>query len=441
MKTIPPPCPVPETGQKYWRSLDQLADTPEFRQWMEREFPNGASEFTDGQSRRHFVKLMSASFLLGGLGVLGSGCRRPEAQILPFSKQPEGYIHGVPQYFATAMPARGSAIPLLVKSNDGRPTKIEGNPEHPDSNGATDAFAQASILSLYDPDRAHRFAQKGNVITKEKAFDQLANFANQFAQNRGARVAFLLEQSSSPSRQRLQFVLQQKYPQARWTVYEPVDLQANRAVTGSAPYYKFDQAKVILSLDCDFVGSEADNSRLIQLQSTLELTQNREIRSQLRLLLRLAGVFLDLIQPTSRGQPGRPLISRSRPGHQCRLRRFHSRELQLALPEFRRPGAVSPAAESLQKGSDDFGCVHDLGFSIPRASDRQGNQIPWRSGSDYHGPAVPIVGFAPPPEPKWPASLCPLERLRRSARCRPPARVSLRYDVSARASPSPSMEC
>jgi molybdopterin-containing oxidoreductase family iron-sulfur binding subunit len=92
MKTIPPPCRVPETGQKYWRSLDQLADTPEFHQWLEREFPDGASEFSDPVSRRSFVKLMSASFLLGGLGVLGSGCRRPEAQIVPFSKQPENYI-------------------------------------------------------------------------------------------------------------------------------------------------------------------------------------------------------------------------------------------------------------------------------------------------------------------------------------------------------------
>src|SRR5262245_18024980 len=130
------------------------------------------------------------------------------------------------------MPTRGSAIPLLVKSSDGRPTKIEGNPEHPDSNGATDAFAQASILSLYDPDRAQRFVQNGNTIAKEKAVDQLARLAVTLTQNRGARTAFLMEQSSSPSRLRLQFVLQQKFPQARWTIYEPVDLQANRAVTG-----------------------------------------------------------------------------------------------------------------------------------------------------------------------------------------------------------------
>ena len=129
MKTIPPPCPEPESGQKYWRSLDQLADTPEFRQWLEREFPAGASEFADPVSRRNFVKLMSASFVLGGLGFIGSGCRRPEEKILPFGKTPEGYVHGVPQFFATAMPTRGGAIPLLVKSHENRPTKVEGNPE------------------------------------------------------------------------------------------------------------------------------------------------------------------------------------------------------------------------------------------------------------------------------------------------------------------------
>src|ERR1044071_7526913 len=127
MKTIPPSCPEPPSGRTYWRSLDQLADTPEFRQWVEREFPQGASEWTDPFSRRHFVKIMSASFLLAGLGFSGSGCRRPEQKILPFAKMPENYVHGVPQYYATAMPTRGSAIPLVAKANDGRPTKIEGN--------------------------------------------------------------------------------------------------------------------------------------------------------------------------------------------------------------------------------------------------------------------------------------------------------------------------
>ena len=104
MKTIPSPCPVPETGPKYWRSLDQLSETPEFRQFVEREFPSGASELTDPVTRRSFVKLMSASFLLAGFGL--TGCRRPVENIYPFSKMPEGYVHGVAKYYATSMPTR-----------------------------------------------------------------------------------------------------------------------------------------------------------------------------------------------------------------------------------------------------------------------------------------------------------------------------------------------
>src|SRR2546430_1599871 len=204
MKTIPPKCPEPEVGRQYWRSLDQLADKPEFRTWMEREFPQGASEWTDPVSRRHFVSIMSASFLLAGLGLAGSGCRRPEQKILPFGKMPENYIHGVPQFYATAMPTRGSAIPLVVKSNDGRPTKIEGNSLHPDSNGGTDRFAQASILNLYDPDRAKRFLQGGNVTTAEAALSFLGELSKSAQSNGGKGLSFLLERSSSPSRLRLQ---------------------------------------------------------------------------------------------------------------------------------------------------------------------------------------------------------------------------------------------
>src|SRR5437667_11743707 len=118
MKTIPPTCPEPEVGRKYWRSLDQLAETPEFRQWVEREFPAGASEWSDPVSRRHFVKIMSASFILAGFGLAGSGCRRPEEKIEPFGKMPEDYVHGVPKYYATAMPTRTGAVPLVAKQNE-----------------------------------------------------------------------------------------------------------------------------------------------------------------------------------------------------------------------------------------------------------------------------------------------------------------------------------
>ncbi len=260
MKTIPPTCPEPQTGRPYWRSLDQLADTPEFRQWVEREFPAGASELADPVTRRHFVKIMSASFLLAGLGL--TGCRRPEENIMPFARMPEDYVHGVARFYATAMPTRGSAIPLVVKSHDGRPTKIEGNPQHPDSNGATDQFAQASLLNLYDPDRAIRFAKNGNSARREEALDFLADLAKQARANGGQGLSFLVERSSSPSRARLQKLIAEKFPKARWHVYEPVDFDIHRQAASLAfgqsvaPYCKLDEAKVIVSLDADFIGTE-----------------------------------------------------------------------------------------------------------------------------------------------------------------------------------------
>src|SRR5437016_4340394 len=261
-KTIPPTCPEPETGPKYWRSLDQLADRPEFRQWVEREFPSGASELSDPLTRRHFVQIMSASFLLAGFGL--SGCRRPEEKILPFGKAPENYVHGAPQFFATAMPTRGSAIPLVVKSNDGRPTKIEGNALHPDSKGATDRYAQASVLDVYDPDRATRFVRNGNLVKREVALDFLGDLSKKAQADGGQGLCFLLERSSSPSRARLQKLIRDKFPKARWFIHEPVDFDVHRQAASVAfgksvrPYYKLDEAKVIVSLDCDFIGGEED---------------------------------------------------------------------------------------------------------------------------------------------------------------------------------------
>src|SRR6185369_15593259 len=178
-------CPEPEFGRKYWSSLDQVADTPEFRQWLEREFPQGASELTDPVSRRHFVKIMSASFLLAGFGLASSGCRRPVEKLEPFGKQPEDYVYGTSQFYATAMPTRGGAVPLVAKSYEGRPVKVEGNALHPDSNGGTDRWTQASILNLYDPDRSRRFTNSGNNTTPEAAFDFLNQLSKKAQANGG----------------------------------------------------------------------------------------------------------------------------------------------------------------------------------------------------------------------------------------------------------------
>ncbi len=160
------------------------------------------------------------------------------------------------------MPSRRGAVPLVVKSSEGRPIKIEGNSDHPDSNGGTDAMAQASVLSLYDPDRAMRATRNGAGESRAAAMDFAQ--ATGKAAGDGSGLAFLLEQSSSPSRARLQETLSAKFPQAGWHIFEPVDLDMGRRAASLAynnpvePYFKLDEARVIVSLDCDFIGSEQD---------------------------------------------------------------------------------------------------------------------------------------------------------------------------------------
>ncbi|MCW5559931.1 MAG: TAT-variant-translocated molybdopterin oxidoreductase, partial [Verrucomicrobiae bacterium] len=263
MKTIPPICPEPETGRKYWRSLEQLNDQPEVRQWIEREFPEGASVAPEGESRREWMKLMSASFLLAGMGGLATGCRRPQEEFLPFGKQPEGYLHGGWKYFATAVPSRGSATPVLAKWSDGRPTKLEPNPLAPGSAG-TDSQVQAAILNLYDPDRAIRHAFQGNDVDAAKVTDLLSSLSQKFAANAGEGLWILAERSSSPTRARLQTALSEKLGRSRWVNYEAVDFHGHRAAVSTAfgaevqPRYRVDQAKRILSLDADLFGAEDD---------------------------------------------------------------------------------------------------------------------------------------------------------------------------------------
>jgi molybdopterin-containing oxidoreductase family iron-sulfur binding subunit len=264
MKTILKYAPTPTTGRRYWRSLDELADTPEFKDWLHREFPAGAGEL-NGQNRRHFLKIMAASFAFAGVATLGAGCRRPEEKLEPFGQQPSAdYIYGKPEYYATAMPTRTGAIPLVVKSYEGRPVKIEGNSLYPGGNGGTDRYAQASILDLYDPDRAKHFKQDGKIVSRDEALKFLDDLSAKFSANQGEGLAFLAESSTSPSRARLQKIIAQKFPKSKWFTYDAIDSGIHQRAATQAfgqpvkPVFNFDKAKVILSLDCDFLGGEDD---------------------------------------------------------------------------------------------------------------------------------------------------------------------------------------
>ena len=247
------------SGPQYWRSLDELSGAPGFRAHVEREFPAGASSM-EGVDRRQFMKIMAASFALGGVGL--AGCRRPEAHVLPYGKSVEYTVPGLPLYFATAMPMRKSAIPLLAETHQGRPTKIEGNPSYAPHGGASSLLAQASVLDLYDPDRATAHTKDGRTLDAAAVNALLASIHQTYAGN-GEGLAFLADESASPTRARLVAQLRQKFPRAVWAEYEPVQdeppVQAALASFGQSvkPLYRFAKADRILSIDADFFHAEA----------------------------------------------------------------------------------------------------------------------------------------------------------------------------------------
>ena len=245
------------SGKRYWRSLEELVDEPGFEELLENEFPAGAAEYqNDGVSRRNFLKLMGASMALAGM----TACtRQPDEPIVPYVKQPEELIPGIPKFFATTMPFPTGAIPLLVKSNEFRPTKIEGNPQHPASHGATDVFAQASILDLYDPDRSQASSYRGEHRNWGDFHTAIDQYKTKAAASSGAGLRFLSETVISPTlASQIQAVLK-KFPGAKWYQWEAVNRDSARAAAQALfgqyvePIYKFEAANVVLSLDADFL--------------------------------------------------------------------------------------------------------------------------------------------------------------------------------------------
>jgi MoCo/4Fe-4S cofactor protein with predicted Tat translocation signal len=259
-------------GKKYWRSLDELADSPAFREFVAREYPQQAEEWNDPIERRTFIKLMGASLALAGL----SGCVfQPPEKIVPYVKQPEEEVPGKALFFATAAPLFGAATPVLVRSNEGRPTKIEGNPDHPNNrpgdfpaddaardprgSSATDIFAQASILGLYDPDRSPTLTYREDIRTWTSFVGEMRSTLDEQRPKQGAGIRFLTEPIISPTLGAQMKELLATLPQAKWHQYEPANRDNARAGAVMAfgqpvnTTYRFDLAQRVLSLDNDFL--------------------------------------------------------------------------------------------------------------------------------------------------------------------------------------------
>ena len=244
--------PAATTGKRYWRSLEEFADTPEFRAKLEREFPQGAAELEGNEvSRRGFMQFMGASIALAGLGL--TGCRRPELHMVPYSKGVEWQIPGNALHYATSMPRRGGAIPLIATTYNGRPTKLEGNPSVPGFNGSTDLFGQSAVLDLYDPDRSKvvlKATDRGSDYaegTWDDFWEEFEILKRDYLKSGGDGFAILAEPSTSPTRERLRLEVQKQFPKLLWAEYEP--WVGNQSIS-----YNLEKADVILSLDADFLG-------------------------------------------------------------------------------------------------------------------------------------------------------------------------------------------
>jgi MoCo/4Fe-4S cofactor protein with predicted Tat translocation signal len=265
----------PET--KYWRSLEEYAETPEFQEFIHREYPSQAPALVDPVTRRRFLQLMGASLALAGIGACS---RAPAETIVPYVRQPEELVPGKPLYFATAMSLRGLAIGLLVESHEGRPTKVEGNPLHPASLGASDAFAQASVLGLYDPDRSKTSTYMGRIRPWSAFFKSLRQALERHRQTRGAGLRILTGTVTSPTMAEQLRGLLKEYPGAKWHQFDPAAAHHTRAGARLAfgnyaqTQYRLDKADVIFAFAADAIAGSSGNLRYVR-----DFAQRRNIKN------------------------------------------------------------------------------------------------------------------------------------------------------------------
>jgi molybdopterin-containing oxidoreductase family iron-sulfur binding subunit len=245
-------------GKQYWQSLDELAESPSFKALVQREFPAQASEWLDPKGRRGFLKLMGASIALAG----ATACtRQPDELLVPYVRQPEEVVPGKPLYFATAMTLGGVATGLLAESHTGRPTKLEGNPEHPSSLGATDLLAQASILTMYDPDRTRAITYLGEVRPWSSFASAMQTVLGEVRATGGAGLRFLTETITSPTLASQFAAILAGLPNAKWIQYDAVSpdgVHQGGQLAFGAPvhvHYQLDQAQAIVALDADLFGA------------------------------------------------------------------------------------------------------------------------------------------------------------------------------------------
>jgi len=258
----------------YWKSLNELAKNEEYQKFAEREFPEDASEMTDQVSRRSFLRVMGASIALAGF----ASCRKPVQKILPYSQQPEDVVIGNPNYYATSMPFQDAVTGLIVENNEGRPSKLEGNTDHPSSRGKTNIYHQAGILGMYDPDRSRHPRHNNSKVS----LDDFSTFAAEHFENRQQSILFISEANSSPTYNRLKENVSSEFPNSRWVTYEPFgednSIEGTNLAFGQRLRIQnhFDNARLVVSLDDDFMSPSAHKNSV---ENAQRISASRRVRS------------------------------------------------------------------------------------------------------------------------------------------------------------------
>ncbi|MES2462839.1 MAG: TAT-variant-translocated molybdopterin oxidoreductase, partial [Armatimonadota bacterium] len=270
-------------GRLFWRAFEQVAETPEFKEWIEDEFPNRASLLQ--ANRRQFLTLGGAALAMAGL----TGCRvMPQTKAVPYVRSPEEVVPGNAMVFASTLTRGGYATGVLVESHEGRPTKIEGNPRHPASLGSTDVFEQAEILTMYDPDRSQAVTHNGEISAWDNVVGVLREVTRKADGNGGAGMHLLTDTVTSPLLASQMQQILKRYPNAQWHRYEPAGRDNVHAGTQLAfgrplnPVYRLRGAKVIISLDGDFLKTLPGNVRYAR-----EFADGRRVRANRTVMNRL----------------------------------------------------------------------------------------------------------------------------------------------------------
>ncbi|MEC8320571.1 MAG: TAT-variant-translocated molybdopterin oxidoreductase, partial [Planctomycetota bacterium] len=359
----------------YWRSLDDLQGSEDFRAWMHREFPSNA-DLLEGDDRRQFIKVMGASFALAGLGA--AACRRiPEQHIVPYASRPQERIPGKPVHYASSLERGGVGQGVLVRSYDARPVKLEGNPDHSTTMGVCDSMTQSEVLRVYDPHRSRNVLRDGKPSTANEFETWMAEKAGTLGRNPfgTGSMAILAEASGSPSMARMRQELAAKYPQASWHEYEAIDGDGARIGTrtafGSAHrvHPRLDRADVVVCLDADPLMTHPASNRLAGDWATKRRLESADPKKQeLSRVYSVEGV----LSVTGMNADDRMIV---------------------------RPGDVAAVAAMLAKGLDvNVGSVDELAGSVKLDEiDARILEAMIRDLGDHRGSSVVLAGEGQPP--------------------------------------------